>query len=147
MRCDRRAAHFRDSNIRPGRKHVTELADNDIKLAIGEWKTFGVSLKPLRGSQPGYSRILARNVEQSRRQVESRHRCARPRCRDRNDSCAGSNVEYRLAGFDFRELDEMRRDRCGESSGRRKTTPTFRAGAPLDLRMDRRSMTWRLSTG
>ena len=73
---------------------MTELADNDIKLAIREWKTFGISLEPLRGSQPGYSRILARNVEQSRRQVESCHRCARPRGRDRNDTCAGSNVEH-----------------------------------------------------
>ena len=61
-------------------------------------------------SQPGYSRILPRNVEQSRRQVKSCHRCARARCRDRNDTCAGSNVEHGLAGFDFRELDEMRRD-------------------------------------
>jgi hypothetical protein len=63
-------AHFRDGDIRPGRKHVTELADNDIKLAIREWKTFGISLEPLRVSERGYSRILARNVEQSRRQVE-----------------------------------------------------------------------------
>ena len=129
-KCDATAglqhtAHVRDGDIRPGRKHVTELADNDIKLAIREWKTFGVSLKPLRGSQPGYSRIFARNVEQSRRQVESRHRCTRPRCRDRNDTCPGSNVEHGLAGFDFRKLDEMRRDRCGESSGRRKRRPHF----------------------
>ena len=77
-KCDATAglqhtAHLRDGYIWPGRKHVAELADDDIKLAIRERQTLGVSLKPLGGTQPGYSSILTRNVEQGRRQVESRH--------------------------------------------------------------------------
>jgi hypothetical protein len=104
---------------------MTELAEDDVKLTIMERETFGVTLNPLRESELGYSGILTRNIEQSRRQVEPRHRCSRPRCRDRNDTGASSDVEYRFAGPDFCELDEMCRGRRRQDSGRRKRRPHF----------------------
>jgi hypothetical protein len=116
-------AHFRDGDVGSGRKHVTELAYNGIKLAIREWETFGVPLNPSSGSQRGYTRILPRNVEQGWRQVESRYRRSCASCRNRDDACARSNVEHGLAGFYPRELDEMRRNRCGESGSRCKRRP------------------------
>ena len=110
-------------------KAMTEAARAAEGGVVGVRGPFGVhvlrELSMVVHNEKHEAAMSGGRVEQGRRQVEPRHRCAHARGRDRNDTGAGADVEHCLAGLDLCEFDEMCRNGCGVGSRRRKRRPHF----------------------
>jgi hypothetical protein len=93
---------------------VTELANDDIELAVWEWQVLRIPFDPVDCSKIGYAPILARYLQQRWGQIKSGNGCAGPRSRDCDDTGTRGDVEHYLAGPDLCEFDQVCRDRRGE---------------------------------
>jgi hypothetical protein len=85
---------------------VAELAEHDVEGFVGIRQRLGVAFNEL-GVDGGDAGILARSLDQGRRQIEARRPGAAPRRRDGNDAGAAGHVEHALTRLHLRELHQL----------------------------------------
>ena len=106
------AQHFSQDDLRARREHMPELAQHDVEGSVRIRQRFGVAVGKVDADACEIG-IVARTLDQDRRQIESGDVRTATRRRHRHDAGAAGHIEHFLAGRDLREGDEL----CGRNDG------------------------------
>ena len=118
------AQHLAQGHLRPGREHVSELADDRIEAGVRVGQGLDVALAEI-DLDAGQRRMLPSVLDQHGGQVQRADLCAGARCRQRHDARAAGDIEHRLAGQDARMSYELRGGCRGAGLEWREQGPPF----------------------